>query len=141
MAGLLIRHEADAVSAELALWASTEFRWGETDCCQSILVYIERRSGCRLDPWPCASTALRAQLVVERAGGLVALCKARFDELGCSEVKNPARGDFGVIDLPVSGQTLCLCLGHRRWAARCESGVVIFCGAALVAWGLPCPKR
>lgn len=140
MAGLLTRHDADAVSAELALWASTEFRWGETDCCQSILVYIERCSGRRLDPWPRATTALRAQLVVERAGGLVALCKARFGELGCPEADDPARGDFGVIDLPSSGHTLCLCLGHRRWAARCETGVVIFCGAALAAWRLPCLK-
>lgn len=140
MAGLLIRHNADAVSAELALWASTEFRWGETDCCQSILVYVERHSGHRLDPWPRASTALRAKLVVERAGGLVALCKARFAELGCLEAAVPARGDFGVIDLPGSGHTLCLCLGHRRWAARCETGVVIFSGAAIVAWRLPCPR-
>lgn len=141
MAGLLTQAGRDAVASELALWAATEFRWGETDCCQSILVYIERRSGRRLDPWPRASTALRAKLVVERAGGLISLCQARFAELGCLPAAMPARGDFGVIDLPGSGHTLCLCLGYRRWAARCETGVVIFCGAAVMAWRLPCPKQ
>ncbi|PTR11754.1 MULTISPECIES: hypothetical protein [unclassified Novosphingobium] len=141
MAGLLTRPGPDPVASELALWAATDFRWGETDCCQSILIYIERCSGRRLEPWPRASNAFRAQLIIERAGCLVALCQARFGELGCPKTDAPARGDFGVIDLPGSGHTLCLCLGHRRWAARCDTGVVIFCGVALASWRLPCPRH
>lgn len=140
MAGLL-SPGLDAVAAELALWATSEFVWGQTDCCQSILLYIERRTGRRLDPWPRCSSAIGAARIVERAGGMMALCRRDLGALGCMPTFGPDRGDVGLVDLPGAGLTLCLCVGAGRWAARAERGIVMLPAAAAFAWRLPCPQQ
>ena len=140
MAGLLTQSGSDPVQIELAHWASTEFRWGQTDCCQSILRYIERNTGRRLEPWPNCSSAMSAKRIIERAGGMASLCRRDLLALGCIEVPAHVRGDIGLVDLPEAGPTLCLCLGIDRWAARAERGIVMFASSAMIAWRLPCRK-
>jgi hypothetical protein len=147
MAGLLTVHEpapgarsiaSDAVSRELRLWAQTAFAWGRSDCLLSIVRYAARVAARPMPEWPRYSTGAGALRILERHGGLAAYAAGVLEGLGCTPTGWPDRGDVGLIDIPGTGPTMCLCLG-AKWAARAMhgGGVVIVPLHPEIAWSVP----
>lgn len=125
----------DAVSAEVRLWAQTRFGWGTSDCLLSIVRYVVDVKRRPMPHWPRYSTGAGAARILHRHGGLQAYTGKVLALLGCRPTQWPVRGDVGLIDLPGSGLTACLCLGDK-WAARGMDGLVIIDLPPQAAWAV-----
>lgn len=140
MAGLL--STPGLVDHTLERWSRLPFKWGQTDCFQSVLTYVEAATGRVLQMRPRYGTARGAYRILNNWGGFEAYCARTMQLLGIDRTEQPQRGDVGLINLPESGLTLCLCLG-QFWAARGEREVMIFRADPLAAWkvgGAPCHR-
>ncbi|MED5546207.1 MAG: hypothetical protein VYD90_13235 [Pseudomonadota bacterium] len=143
MAGLLTpaaARSSDAVAHELRHWSTLPFVDGETDCGLSVIAYVEKVSGRVLKPRPRYAGKLGGQRFLKRRGGFVAFGDWALGQLGCARCTQPVRGDVGLVDLPGSGLTACLCLGMTAaadqpwWAARAHFEVVVIAQAPVAAW-------
>lgn len=141
MAGLLISTNpgADLVAATLRAWARAPFEWGKTDCGLSVLAYVELAVGRKAAPAPQHRDRKSAIAMLRAAGGMTAFCSSVMAALGCTRTDQPARGDVGLVRLPGSGLTACLCLGDR-WAARADREIIVVRLAPRCAWSVTCPK-
>lgn len=141
MAGLLSpcapARQADAVAAELRLWAATPFIDGKSDCMLSVLAYIERVTGKSLAPRPRYSGRIGGQMYLRRRGGLWTVAENAMEQLGCPRTFDIRRGDVGICWLPGAGDTACIALGDDRWAARQERGAMVCSSLPKRAWAVP----
>lgn len=145
MAGLLTSpaYVADPVAAELRLWARETGGDRRAICALSILDYLERVLGLALKPSPRLLGSDRLAAIWRRPGRFEAFALWAMRQLGCPATEAPARGDVGLVDLPGTGLTACLCTGsavrprERMWAARTAEGVIIQPGSAVLAWMVP----
>lgn len=126
---------ADALNATLREWARTRFAWGTADCLLSVVRYVADAKRLPMPKWPQYSSGAGALRILQRHGGLEAYADKRLGELGCKRTQWPVRGDVGLIDLPGSGPTACLCTG-AKWAARGFDQLVIVDMAPEAAWAV-----
>ena len=143
MAGLLIGAAGsggDAVAEELRRWATLPFIDGETDCGLCVIDYVERATGRMLAPRPRYAGKLGGQRFLRRRGGFEAFADCALGQLGLIRTDDPQRGAVGLLNLPGSGLTACLCLGWTTtadlpwWAARAHHEVVVIAQNAVAAW-------
>lgn len=137
MAGLL---SLDPVSEALRQWAETPFIWGDTDCAHSVLAYIERVTGRVAPPTVSRPGRSAAFIYLRERGGLTAACEDMMRHFEAWRIGSAERGDVGLVNMPISGLTACLCPGPGMWAAKGEREVVIIPARPVVAWRLPCPR-
>lgn len=132
----------DLVSATVRLWAQSAFAWGTSDCLVSVVRYVAEAAGRPMPRWPRYSSGAGALRILRRHGGLEGYATTVLERLGCTRTEFPARGDVGLIDIPGTGPTACLCLGDK-WAARGQDGVVMFALDAEAIWAVPAvvPRR
>ncbi len=117
----------------LMLWASLPFVWGATDCFLSVLDHAEEATGRRYHDRPRYRTAMEANRILARHGGFQPFCEMVFAKLGLMTTDDPTRGDIGLVDIPGTGLTACLCLGSS-WAARGDGDVTIAQMRSRIAW-------
>ena len=147
MAGLLTPSDQVAAATRLGLvtdqtlmlWSALPFVWGASDCFLSILDHVEEVIGRRYADRPRYRSALEAQRILRRHGGFQAYCELVFAQLGLQVTAQPVRGDVGLVDIPGTGLTACLCLGNS-WAARGEGSFTMVQAAAVIAWSVVPPK-
>jgi len=121
----------DLVEMALDRWHGSAFKWGQTDCFQSVISHVEIVTG-RAFNRPHYSSAIGAERILRRAGGFERYCHHVMELLGCPTTVNPERGDVGLVNIPGTGLTFCLCTG-QKWAARAEAGAVLVVQAEPVA--------
>ena len=146
MAGLLMP-APDAVGAEIVRWASEPFDMVSANCGISVAGYAARVTGQRVPRWLNAFGRLGvARLMRGRRAFLAAATRAMAD-LGCPETDAPERGDVGMVDLPGTGLTACICAwpahaGAREamWIARGDGEALIAPGVAVKAWRVACRR-
>lgn len=124
---------SDVTAQTLVVWASLPFIWGATDCFLSVLDHVETATGCQYHDRPRYRTALQAERILKRHGGFRPYCEIVFGTIGLITTDDPVRGDVGLVDIPGTGLTACLCLG-RSWAARGDGDVTIAQMRPEVAW-------
>lgn len=144
MAGLLTdRGErlsiGEVTNQTLLLWSALPFVWGATDCFLSILDHVETVIGRRFADRPRYRTALEANRILRRHGGFQAYCELVFARLGLKTTDAPVRGDVGLVDIPGTGLTACLCLG-KSWGARGEGSFTMVQAEAAIAWRVTVPQ-
>lgn len=126
----------DAISRTLRLWAQTSFAWGTSDCLLSVVRYVADVAGQPMPQWPRYSNGPAALRILRRHGGLEGYAGMVLERLGCTRTDWPERGDVGILDIPGTGPTTCLCLGSA-WASRGQHGLVMITQAAEACWSVP----
>jgi hypothetical protein len=127
---------ADVLTEMLKRLARERFVWGETDCGMSVLRYLSELYG---DFSLLGRYRYGSEEEARAFGPLADLAEAAARHFGLKETDAPARGDVGLLALPV-GTTCCLHAGSR-WTAPAPRGVAAFKGGRLIkAWRVPCPK-
>lgn len=147
MAGLLTPSAKAAAATRLGLvtdqtlmlWSALPFVWGATDCFLSVLDHAEEVMGRRYADRPRYRSALEAQRILRQHGGFQAYCELVFARFGLAVTETPVRGDIGLVDIPDTGLTACLCLGSS-WAARGEGSFTLVQAPAVIAWSVVPPK-
>jgi hypothetical protein len=144
MAGLLtspVRRPADQlvngdlVAATVRLWAQSDFAWGSRDCLVSVVRYVAEATGQPMPKWPRYASGPAALRILRRHGGLEGYAAMVLERLGCTRTDFPVRGDVGILDIPGTGLTACLCLGGA-WAARGQHGVAMISLEADACWAV-----
>lgn len=146
MAGLLTPSDKAAAATRLGLvtdqtlmlWSALPFVWGASDCFLSVLDHAEEVIGRRYPDRPRYRSALEAQRILKRHGGFQAYCELVFARLGLEATEQPVRGDVGLVDIPGTGLTACVCLGNS-WAARGEGSFTMVQAPAVIAWSVMTP--
>lgn len=133
--------EIDPVEAVLRLWAREPAPGRRAVCALSVLAYVEQATGRTLRPSPGLLTPIALAAIWLRPGSFEAFAAWAMEQLGCPPTIAPRRGDVGLVWLPISGLTACLCTASSMWAARARRGVVIQPGSAVAAWRVSCPPR
>lgn len=147
MAGLLTPSDKAATATRLGLvtdqtlmlWSALPFVYGATDCFLSILDHVEEVIGERFADRPRYRSARDAYRQLRAYGGFQAYCELVFARLGLENTTEPKRGDIGLVDIPGTGLTACLCLG-RSWAARGEGSFTMVQAAPVIAWSVVPPE-
>lgn len=147
MAGLLTPSDKVTAATQLGLvtdqtlmlWSALPFVWGASDCFLSILDHVEEAIGRRFADRPRYRSALEANRILRRHGGFQAYCELVFARLGLEATDKPVRGDVGLVDIPGTGLTACLCLGSS-WAARGEGSFTMVQAPAVIAWRVIAPR-
>lgn len=117
----------------LLIWSSLPFVWGASDCFLSVLGHVEEATGKRLQDRPRYRSAMEAARILARHGGFQPYCEMVFAKLGLMTTDEPTRGDIGLVDIPGTGLTACLCLG-KSWAARGDGDITIAQMRPRIAW-------
>jgi hypothetical protein len=116
---------ADPLTEFLRSAAQRGFSWGEHDCLLWLADWIEDRRGVDAAGLLRGSyrTALEAQRLVKREGGLVALIDQRMAPLGIARTDQPQRGDIAIVDGPENRMGALILDGAS--ARLFEGGIVV----------------
>lgn len=130
MAGITARAAFDAALGSMG----GRFAWGLRRDCTAACVAFHALHG--TDPLKDATAAyhnaLGAYLILRRAGGYLAWCKATFD---LPETDDPKTGDLALIkSADRLGAALAICIQPGEYAAKTERGLAFAPATILGAW-------
>lgn len=129
----------EVTNQTLMLWGALPFVWGVSDCFLSMLDHVEEATGQHYADRPQYRSAIEAQRILRRHGGFRPFCELVFARLGLEVTTAPLRGDVGLVDIPGTGLTACLCVG-ASWAARGEGCFTLVQASADIAWSVRAPR-
>lgn len=130
MAGVTPRAAFDAALKHMG----GRFTWGLRSDCTAACVAFDALHG--IDPLKDATAtyhnALGAYLILRRAGGYLAWCKATFN---LPETDEPQPGDLALIkSADPFGAALAICIQPGEYAAKTEGGLAISPAETMGAW-------
>lgn len=109
------------------------FAWGlRSDCTAACVAFDALHDTDCLKATAAYHNALGAHLILRRAGGYLAWCKATFD---LPETDDPQPGDLALIkSADPLGAALAVCIQPGEFAAKTEHGLAIAPAEVMGAW-------
>lgn len=131
--------------ATIRQWASSPC--DPFPCARDTLAYACRVSRVAVPRLPPHHARRDVARVLKAHGGLIAYADAMMTRLGWAAAATPARGDVGVVDMPVMGLTCAICLDGPTdagnvalWMARGDRQLLVITAPHRQSWSLSCPR-
>lgn len=132
------------IYADLALYlqslATAPMVWGQNDCCMMAADWIlgQKKVDVAAGFRGTYATEAEAEVLIERAGGLVPFASNLMAAQGFEPTDAPRLGDVGVIT--VTGKETVAIKVQAGWAFKSDRGVSVLRLDPVAAWAVKCPS-